>query len=779
MKALLISVLFSFLYFALPGQNIPGQWRITEDGRYMIMGDRTSNGLYDESALEEIRLYFPQPNYWNLLTQNYNSKTDIIATLRYKNTDYDSVGVRFKGQTSYFMNNTQKKSFNISMDFINDKQKLEGYKTLNLNNSWQDPAFMREVIYYRLIRKHSPAAKANFIRLYINDQDWGIYQNVQQLNKDFLEEWYESNDGVNFRADIPDGGSTGPGGSPGMWGDGTAAFNYLGTDTALYQKYYTLKSSDQPDPWQRLIRACAALNQTPVANLENVAPLYFDVDKILWHLACEIAFSDDDSYVYKGKMDYYAYQDAETERFATYDYDGNSVMKSQNVNWSAFYNEQKINYPLLNKLLAVPAYRQRYLAHLRTIIYTLLDEQQANSLIDNYDALIRTSVFADTKKPTSNTAYVNELNVLKNFIRNRKNALLSNFEVNVPTPQISDAAYLINNNLWSKVQENEKVVVTAKVSYGAGIKKVILHYSTGLSGLFDTQEMNDSGSDGDKAANDGFYSAELPGFSAGSLVRFYIEAIANINQSTRAYFPEGAEHELMIFKVEPVVASITSIVINEFMASNTGIIKDEFGDNDDWIELYNTTNQSINMSGFFISDKTDNPTKFKLADGISIPAGGYLIVWADENGSQGPLHANFKLSAEGESIVLSDNNGTILDIVNFGPQITNKSAARIPNGTGPFVIGDNTFNANNEGTSSTDDQLISESLVVFPNPASESVCIKPSLVQADTYEIFDMTGNKALSGTLHVSGLVDISSLIPGMYIVRYGSMLGKLAVVK
>jgi hypothetical protein len=779
MKTLLTSVFLSFLFFSLIGQNIPEQWRITEEGRYMIMGDRTTNGLYNETALEEIRIYFSQPNYWNLLTQNYNSKTDIIAKFRYKNTDYDSVGVRFKGQTSYFLNNTQKKSFNISMDYVRDKQKLEGYKTLNLNNSWQDPAFMREVLYYRLIRKHSPAAKANFVRLYINDQDWGIYQNVQQLNKDFLEEWYESNDGVNFRADIPDGGSTGPGGSPGMWGDGTAALNFLGTDTAQYQKYYTLKSSDQPDPWHRLIRACAALNQTPVANMENVAPLYFDVDKILWHLACEIAFSDDDSYVYKGKMDYYAYQDAETERFATYDYDANSVMKSQNVNWSAFYNEQKINYPLLNKLLAVPAYRQRYLAHLRTIIRTLLDEQQVNNLIDNYDALIRTSVFADTKKTTSNNAYVNELSVLKNFVRNRKNALMSNFEVNVTTPQISDAAYLVNNNAWCKVQENEAVTVTAKVNYGAGIKKVIIHYSSDFSGLFETQEMNDAGTDGDKTENDGFYSAVLPGFSAGSLVRFYIEAIADNNQSTRTYFPEGAEHELMIFKVEPAIAVSTSIVINEFMASNTGIVKDEFGDNDDWIELYNTTSQSIDMSGFYISDKTDNPTKFKFADGISIPAGGYLIVWADENGTQGPLHANFKLSAEGESIVLSDNNGTILDMVNFGPQITNKSAARIPNGTGPFVIGDHTFNANNEGTSSTEDKIISDGLMIFPNPASDLVYIKAFLMQADIYEIYDMTGNKAMSGPLYDSVPVDISVLSPGMYVVRCRSLLGKIAVVK
>ena len=89
------------------------------------------------------------------------------------------------------------------MDFVRDGQQLEGYKTLNLNNSFEDASFMREVFYYHLLRNHAPAAKANFVRLYINDQDWGIYQNVQQLNKDFLKEWWVSNDGSNFRADSP------------------------------------------------------------------------------------------------------------------------------------------------------------------------------------------------------------------------------------------------------------------------------------------------------------------------------------------------------------------------------------------------------------------------------------------------------------------------------------------------------------------------------------------------------------------------------------------------
>lgn len=260
----------------------------------LTTGTRVASGLYDETEVKEIRLYFPQANYWTLLTQNYVSKTDLLASLSYSGETFDSIGVRFKGQTSYGMGgNSQKKSFNITMDLVRPDQKLGGYKTLNLNNSFEDASFMREVFYYHNIRKHAPSAQANFVRLYINDQDWGIYQNVQQLNKDFLEEWWFSNDGSNFRANSPTStfGGGGPGGGGGaQWGDGTAAMNYLGEDTTLYQKYYTLKSTESAYAWDELIEACMVLNQTPIADLHNVLSSYFDLDRTLWHLASEVLF---------------------------------------------------------------------------------------------------------------------------------------------------------------------------------------------------------------------------------------------------------------------------------------------------------------------------------------------------------------------------------------------------------------------------------------------------------------------------------------------------------
>ncbi len=202
---LLLGSIFSLLITSeIQSQKLPSQWTLDLNEHSLRAGGTTDEGLYDESRLQEIRLYFKQANYWTLLTQNYNSRTDLLASLQYDGETFDSIGVRFKGQTSYGMGgSSQKKSFNITMDFVREDQQLGGYKTLNLNNSFEDASFMREVFYYHNLRNHAPAAKANFVRLFINDQDWGVYQNVQQLNKDFLEEWWLSNDGSNFRADSP------------------------------------------------------------------------------------------------------------------------------------------------------------------------------------------------------------------------------------------------------------------------------------------------------------------------------------------------------------------------------------------------------------------------------------------------------------------------------------------------------------------------------------------------------------------------------------------------
>ncbi|MDE0316728.1 MAG: lamin tail domain-containing protein [Candidatus Poribacteria bacterium] len=135
------------------------------------------------------------------------------------------------------------------------------------------------------------------------------------------------------------------------------------------------------------------------------------------------------------------------------------------------------------------------------------------------------------------------------------------------------------------------------------------------------------------------------------------------------------------------------VVINELMADNDNTVPDPQGDYDDWLELHNRTDMALPLTGLYLSDKEDNPTKWAFPENTVIPANGYLIVWLDEdhddeNATEG-LHANFKLSKGGETVMLVDTDARgnqVLDSVTFGEQETDVAYGRLPNGTGDFQV---------------------------------------------------------------------------------------------
>lgn len=768
-------------------QNLPKEMYLSDDGHMLMTGGKPSTGLYDSATIRTIYLEFPQSNYWNLLTQNYASHTRIPATMIVDGETYDSVGVRFRGQTSYSMlpQSSQKKSFDIDLEFVHEGQDIKGYNDLNLMNSFQDESFLRDVFYKHQIRRHIPTAKANFVQLYLNGQSWGLYPNVQQQNKDYLEEWFLSNDGAHWRADRPTGsGGGGPGGGGPGFGNGTAALNYLGADTALYQQYYTLKSSDIDDPWSLLVATCNALNNTPSAQLTSVLPQYLDIDRTLWFLATEVAFSDDDSYIFKGAMDYYVYYEPETGRITPLEYDGNSVMAPNASSWSPFYNQTNVNFPLLNKILAVPEWRQRYLAHLRTVIADELNPAECNAILDNLHNQIDSLVQADPKKLYTYPQFISEITGLKTFIANRRTFLLSNTEVAQVAPSIANAEYRnAQGEAWTAPLDGEAVNVTATISSTNGISRATLYYTTGLVGNFSSTQMFDDGQHNDGAAGDGVFGGEIPGFGAGAWVRFYIEAVANNTAKSVSYLPVGAEHDVFVYIVAPLAGGGGPVVINEIMADNATTAADENGTYEDWIELYNNSSSSIDLSGYFMTDNPANLTKWEFPQGSVIAGNGYLVIWADEDSSDGANHCNFKLSASGEVIMLLNPNQILIDEVTFGEQQEDMGYARVPNGTGSFVIQAPTFGTNNNLVNGIDDPVeMASAIRLYPNPASDWVNVAiDNFVPQQALVVYDAAGRE-VTRWIPESPLETMRTLLiqaPGFYAIRYGNYTASLIVTK
>ena len=142
-----------------------------------------------------------------------------------------------------------------------------------------------------------------------------------------------------------------------------------------------------------------------------------------------------------------------------------------------------------------------------------------------------------------------------------------------------------------------------------------------------------------------------------------------------------AEYEKSLKETEDI-----GLYINEFMASNATTICDSFGSYSDWIELYNSTDTDMDISGFGISDNLSQPMKYRFPDGSTIAAKGYLVVFCSGNeGMQnGELHAPFGLRSYGEDVVIANRAGRIIDSYSFKNQETDVSMARIPDGAGEF-----------------------------------------------------------------------------------------------
>jgi len=140
-----------------------------------------------------------------------------------------------------------------------------------------------------------------------------------------------------------------------------------------------------------------------------------------------------------------------------------------------------------------------------------------------------------------------------------------------------------------------------------------------------------------------------------------------------------------------------SIVINEILPINTQYGSDEDGEFDDWIELFNLTNEDINISGFYLTDSKKQPTKWKFPAGTVIGKNGFLIVWADGDSAHvSGMHTNYKLSADGENVVLLSPLQEVIDLVEYPATVLEQSYARVPNGTGKFEWSVPTFNKSND-----------------------------------------------------------------------------------
>ncbi len=128
-----------------------------------------------------------------------------------------------------------------------------------------------------------------------------------------------------------------------------------------------------------------------------------------------------------------------------------------------------------------------------------------------------------------------------------------------------------------------------------------------------------------------------------------------------------------------------AVIISEICPDPLSGYRDEDGELVDWIELYNTTGETVYLDNYALSNNENKPLKWRFPEGACIAPYGYYIVYCSgkdiDNGPGGVPHSNFKISAEHDTIVLSDSRGRLVDRVTIDNIPEDASYARDEDGS--------------------------------------------------------------------------------------------------
>jgi hypothetical protein len=226
-----------------------------------------------------------------------------------------------------------------------------------------------------------------------------------------------------------------------------------------------------------------------------------------------------------------------------------------------------------------------------------------------------------------------------------------------------------------------------------------------------------------------------------------------------------------------------NIYINEFMASNRNTIADEYGEYDDWFEIYNDNDTSVNIGGLYFTDSYSNPRRWQVPlnapELTEIEGKGFLLLWADGQPEQGPLHADFRLSAAGEDIAMYQrvyDGFTRLDGITFGPQSNTESFGRFPDGTGEWIFMFPTPGYSN--TTTYADNAVLPRVTLYPNPFDVyAVFILTGIIKPYDILVADITGKPVMKINRKFDDefIFYRNQLNPGIYIYRVHSASGEI----
>ncbi len=692
--------------------------------------------LIDPDSLDA--LYDPSDgNWWS----NHEYPATFVWKDSWGSDTLEDIGFRFRGNTS---RSKIKKSFKISINSFISGRRYQGLKKLNINAEPNDPAMLRSYALWKMYRDQGIAAsRSNHVEMYINGDYYGLYQNCEHINDDWLDLRFNDDAGNLYKCTYP------------------ADLAYLGNDPNLYKltppwsgtRVYDIKTNREQDDYSGLADFIDFMHNAGSSEFACGFPHCFNVWHYLKVAAIDVLSGNWDGYIYN-MNNFYLYDNPRTGRFEylPYDLDNTWGLDWIGLDWSErdvydFSHDEELRI-LYDRLMDTPVFRDVFSYYLREMGEHYLMDQDFADHLEAVQSMIGPSAMADTYRPIdfgfSEANFWNGLyesagghvkNGLVEFAETRVNNNAQQVEQNDIAPIIWELREDFSNfpeYLSIRVRTEGPDWTQLKISYrfDGGTPQGMVSYNGNSSNDF-----------------------PIPIPPNSSELHYNVEVVGENGLSREAYCQD---RRLRYGNMGQ------GVVINEVMASNATTIADEHGDFDDWIELYNAQGQAVNLTNCYLVDK-DHAPKYWALPGFTMEPGDFLLVWADDEIEQGPLHTNFKVSSGGEGIYLFREHFDgmeVLDLVQVPPSPTDVSWGREIDAGLPWVYFDTPTPGASNHLLSTSLSEAPPALLPYPNPCTDLLQWKEEAY----YELYDLSGRLLDQGR---GKRLAMNVYSPGAYILR------------
>ncbi len=749
--------------------------------------------LFDNSVLHEVRFEFTESNFLNILTTNFDNATAgsvpyLMAKVTIDGEEVDSVGVRYKGFTSYTSGGA-KNPLKIDFNKFVSGKKYDGLKKINLTNGTGDPSMQRDPVCYDLLR-HSGvnASRTSFAKVYFNDEYRGVYTIIEQVDKTFLKENFADPEGNLFK------------------NQGWSDLEWLGTSIDSYKEAFDLKTNKEEDDWSGFVHLMDVINNSPDDSFPAAIHEVFDVDLFLKTLAVDVATNNWDSYLEHGR-NWYMYEDSVSGIFHWIPWDYNLALggelgfadPDECFVYAFFYSRTNgtTHVEFINSSFysGGPTYSWDFgdgaTSTVKNPVHTYasagtynvcLTATENDTCFNEYCKIIDTNfnpadcaVIADGSCPhPADITFEAVVEFLPSCCSNWGEEC-ENFyeELSSTSPETE---FTIDQT------GNDRTLIKRLMAIPAYKNSYYNHMCDLLNYTFTEDRVLDLLDHNRELIKD---AVQIEPHALYDFAEFWKDiggegdtiGLKKIIKDRLSALREELDTVFACPEVDFV--SYHDVVINEFVASNdsTSAITDAAGEYDDWIELYNNTGATVDLSDVYLSDDKNALKKWHFPAGTTIGSDEYLIVWADKDEEQEGLHTNFKLSKSGEELVLTNADDSVIDSLTFGEQTTNVAAARLPNGNGDFTFQSPTFGANN-GTVDVADFKQFLSVNIYPVPAEDFVFIGVNAYDLSDFgiKVFSSTGQLML--TQNVTGKsirLNVRNLNSGVYFVQIKDNKGRI----